>query len=55
MYAAYDALSEPMRAMLDGLTAVHSMYPTMGLMGVQFGEGHKGNEASQAAKLAITR
>jgi taurine dioxygenase len=24
MYAAYDALSEPMREMLDGLTAVHS-------------------------------
>jgi taurine dioxygenase len=28
MYAAYDALSEPLRQMLDGLTAVHSMSPT---------------------------
>lgn len=25
MYAAYDALSEPLRTMLDGLTAVHTM------------------------------
>jgi taurine dioxygenase len=29
MYAAYDALSAPFRAMLDGLTAVHSGYPTL--------------------------
>ena len=29
MYAAYDALSEPLRRMLDGLTAVHSMTPTL--------------------------
>lgn len=43
MHAAYDALSEPMRAMLDGLTAVHSMYPTLGRMGM-FGESHKDNE-----------
>ena len=28
MYAAYEALSEPMRSMLDGLTAVHSIEPT---------------------------
>jgi taurine dioxygenase len=27
--AAYDALSEPMRRMLDGLTAIHSMQPTL--------------------------
>ena len=27
--AAYDALSEPFRAMLEGLTAVHSMRPTL--------------------------
>jgi taurine dioxygenase len=27
--AAYDALSEPFRRMLDGLTAVHSMQPTL--------------------------
>lgn len=34
MYAAYDALSEPLRNMLDGLTAVHSMYPTLERMPV---------------------
>lgn len=28
MHAAYDALSKPMRRMLDGLTAVHSVQPT---------------------------
>jgi len=33
MYAAYDALSEPMRQMLDGLTAVHSMIPVLQRMG----------------------
>ena len=50
MHAAYDALSEPMQAMLDRLTAVHSMYPTMGRMGV-FGEGHKGNEAVHGGEV----
>lgn len=29
MHAAYDALSEPFRRMLDGLSAVHSGYPTL--------------------------
>jgi taurine dioxygenase len=33
MHAAYDALSEPMRSMLDGLTAVHSMIPVLQRMG----------------------
>lgn len=33
MYAAYDALSEPLRDMLDGLTAVHSVYPVLQRMG----------------------
>jgi alpha-ketoglutarate-dependent taurine dioxygenase len=33
MYAAYEALSEPMRNMLDGLTALHSAYKVLPLMG----------------------
>ena len=32
MYAAYDTLSEPLRDMLDGLTAVHSIQPILGRM-----------------------
>jgi len=34
MYAAYDALSVPMRRMLDALTAVHSMIPVLQRMGL---------------------
>ena len=33
MYAAYDALSEPLRALLDGLTAEHSAFKVLPLMG----------------------
>lgn len=33
MYAAYDALSAPLRGMLDGLTAVHSVYPAIQRIG----------------------
>ena len=32
MYAAYNALSQPLRHMLDGLSAVHSAYKVLGLM-----------------------
>ena len=32
MYAAWEGLSEPMRRMLDGLTAVHSIQPTFDRM-----------------------
>ena len=34
MYAAYEALSEPMRNMLDGLTAVHSVFPVVQRLGL---------------------
>lgn len=51
MYAAYDALSEPMRQMLDGLTAVHSMFPTLGRMGVQMAQAHSGNEATYGGEV----
>lgn len=43
MYAAYDALSEPVQNLLDGLTAVHSMMPTFGRMGLAHASEHKGN------------
>jgi len=33
MYAAYDALSAPLQQLLDGLTAVHSAYKVLPLMG----------------------
>jgi len=38
MYAAWDALTEPMQTMLDGLTAVHSVEPTIERMG-PYGKG----------------
>jgi alpha-ketoglutarate-dependent taurine dioxygenase len=43
MHAAYDALSAPMRAMLDGLSAVHSMDPTLGKLGLQGAQNHESN------------
>jgi taurine dioxygenase len=33
MYAAYETLSEPVRTMIDGLTAEHSAYKTLPLLG----------------------
>lgn len=35
MYAAYDSLSQPLRTMLDGLTAVHSSRTVDEIMGVE--------------------
>jgi taurine dioxygenase len=43
MYAAYDALSEPMRSMLDGLTAVHSVQPVMDLLGPEMAKDYQHN------------
>ncbi len=45
MHAAYDALSEPLRRMLDGLSAVHSMYPTAQRLGVHLGDRAAGAQA----------
>ncbi|MDT3445792.1 MULTISPECIES: TauD/TfdA family dioxygenase [unclassified Pseudofrankia] len=45
MYAAYDALSAPLRGMLDGLTAVHSVFPVIERMG-QSGTEHANHSAS---------
>ena len=33
MYAAYETLSEPVKAMIDGLSAEHSAYKTLPLLG----------------------
>ena len=39
MYAAYDALSDPLRNLLDGLSAVHSSYKVMPLIsGTPYGD-----------------
>jgi taurine dioxygenase len=43
MAAAYDALSAPFRRMLDGLTAVHSMVPTLIRMGLVGGDRSAAN------------
>jgi len=44
MYAAYDALSEPMRTMLDGLTAIHSMIPVLKRMPPALSDNYLVNE-----------
>jgi len=49
MYAAYDALSEPMQRMLDGLTAVHSMIPVLQRMG-DFGRHFVSNEQTHRGR-----
>lgn len=38
MYAAYEALAEPVRNMIDGLEAEHSGYKTLPLLGKGYGE-----------------
>jgi len=50
MYAAYDALSEPLRTMLDGLSAVHSMAPVLQRMGSAIGQGYLFNEQVHGAQ-----
>lgn len=51
MHAAYDALSEPLRRMLDGLSAVHSMYPTAQRLGVHLGDRAAAGHAQGAEHI----
>jgi alpha-ketoglutarate-dependent taurine dioxygenase len=44
MYAAYEALSAPMQEFLDGLTASHSMIPTLQRMGAALASNHEVNK-----------
>lgn len=48
MYAAWDALTAPMQRMLDGLTAVHSVFPTYVRMG-EFGPMFEANYGARHA------
>lgn len=52
MYAAWDALSEPMKRMLDGLTAVHSVEPTIERMG-PYGAGFEAHYTSRNARQQV--
>ena len=56
MYAAYDALSEPMRDMLDGLTAIHSVAPVvarMGEAGARYGASASAKYGSEHAHPVV--
>jgi alpha-ketoglutarate-dependent taurine dioxygenase len=50
MYAAYEALSEPIRHLLDGLTAVHSIVPVLQRMGSSAVGRGEVNERSHGAE-----
>jgi taurine dioxygenase len=52
MYAAYDALSEPMRNFIDGLSAAHSMLPTLQRMGAMIAGEHTLNKDTYALQYA---
>jgi len=58
MYAAWDALSERMKQMLDGLTSVHSVQPTIDRM-KEYGAGFEAaytqrNEREQVHPVVLT-
>jgi taurine dioxygenase len=56
MYAAYDALSAPMREMLDGLTAIHSVFPVierMGLTGQRYADDSASDHGYEYAHPVI--
>lgn len=52
MYAAWDALSEPMRRMLDGLTAVHAVDSTVERM-AQFGPAFEASYSKRNARQQV--
>jgi alpha-ketoglutarate-dependent taurine dioxygenase len=52
MYAAWDALTEPMKRMLDGLTAVHSVDPTIERMR-EFGAGFERHYTARNARQQV--
>jgi alpha-ketoglutarate-dependent taurine dioxygenase len=52
-YAAYDALSEPMRTLLDGLTAIHSLDPVLGRMAKEHAKAYSAAVESIHAPTAV--
>src|ERR1700712_1148392 len=53
MYAAYDALSEPIQKLVDGLTAVHSMAVVLERMGKEMAGNYTGNAQTYGAREFI--
>lgn len=52
MAAAWDALSEPMKRMLDGLTAVHAIDPTVARMG-EYGARYEAGYSARNARSQV--
>lgn len=52
MHAAWDALSEPMQRMLDGLTAIHSVEPTIERMG-EYGAGFEAHYTARNERQQV--
>ena len=52
MYAAWEALTDPMQRMLEGLTAIHSVEPTIERMG-DFGSGFEAHYTARNAREQV--